>query len=195
MNYDYDDEEEIPVPAESIPTPTGITITVPNYALDNIASSAVNHISAVLKDKVMTLVTAKIDEIVAGAFGDAIEARATAAIEAYLTTPRPKTNAFGEKIGEGQSIGETVPRLVKEWMEEKLASNGNPCDNYGSRDGVPRHFWYVKKYVGETLASEVKAATDRVTNEAKKAVAASVGQFIANQLMPTVEVPKLGELK
>lgn len=192
MSYGYDEEEEPGVPAETTPTPTGITITVPNYALDGIASSAVAHISAVLKDKVMTLVTAKIDEIVAGAFGAAVEARAAAAIEAYLTTPRPKTNAYGEKIGDGQSIGETVPRLVKEWMEERLTNNGNPCDNYSSRDGVPRYQWYVKKHVGEALAGEVKAAADKVTNEAKKAVAASVGKFIADQLMPSVEVPKLG---
>ncbi len=116
---------------------------------------------------------------------EAVDEAAKQAIADAMSTPRQRTDEFGNPVGEALSFQQMIAAQVKAWQEETVATyDGKPKkkDPYSSSAVVTRAEYLVRQ-VGaqefEKLAkSEValikKQATERVSETIKSTVAASL---------------------
>lgn len=187
---DYEDYEDEPM-AELKASEEGIQIQVSGYEMDRIATAAArevaNHLSKRLDDIAREMIEAALDD----AWHARIQAHAEAAIEEYLTKPRPRTNQWGERINGQQdmTISEMVPEAVKKWLEQPVNYKGERADPYNRKDCSSRVDWIITTQVASELTDATAQAADQVTKEARKVVANHVARFVSEQMVPAIEAP------
>lgn len=191
--YDEDEElseEELDNMSEVKvePSEEGIQISVDPRTLNTIAEAAAHRLASSLSDKVKKAVEARLEEVLNDAWRDTIHKMACEAIEAFLTTPRAKTDEWGTPItGKTCSLAAEIPKEVTKWLNQKVNAKGN-VDTYHSDNALTRTQWMLKTLVQDQLASETKKAADSVTEKAREVVRLHVGRFISEQMVPAISV-------
>jgi hypothetical protein len=177
-----DDMEHIKATGE------GITVQINSHAMERIESAAAVGVRLAMSTKIDALIQDEIADIVSAKLGEIVGRIAEETILAYLTKPRPRTNHYGEQIsGTPMTISEQIPEKVESWLSENLNSRGERADRY-DKTAMTRLEYMLNKQVRDELDVATKAATANVTEQAKKVVAAHVGRFVADQMIPQIEV-------
>jgi len=189
MSYYEDQEPEADEMLESAkPTGDGIKIEINQYALERIESACMAGVRQEISRKIDALIEENIREIVEERLGTVVGKMADDAILEYLTKPRPRTNAWGEKVsGTPMTISEQIPDKVANYLAEHVDRDGRPDRSYGK---VTRLDWTISKFVTTELDVATKQAANQVSEQAKKVVAAHVGRFVAEQMIPQIDVSK-----
>lgn len=190
MNYD-DDESEWGNGADMEQTKSdgeGITVQINHYAMERIEAAATAGVRQELSARLDKVIQNEIADIVSEKLQEVVGKLAEETILAYLTKPRPRTNAYGEPVsGTPMTIADQIPAKVESWMAEKLNSRGERADHY-DKNGMTRLEYLLNKQVRDELAVATQAAATKVSEEAKKVVAAHVGRFVAEQMIPQIEI-------
>jgi hypothetical protein len=191
MSYD-DDEDDFANGADMIeqskPTGDGITVQINQYAMERIEAAAAAGVRQELSARIDKLIQGEIAEVVAEKLQEVVGKLAEEVILAYLTKPRPRTNAYGEQVsGTPMTIADQIPQKVESFLAEKLNARGERADHY-DKAGMTRLEFLLNKQVRDELTIATKDAANKVTEEAKKVVAAHVGRFVAEQMIPQIEV-------
>lgn len=191
MSYDEDYEEEPNVTETSDrPDTSGITIIVTDYMVEKLAVSAAEQIVLRAEGKLDKLLAKKMDEIFTEAFEAKIGAVAEVAVQEWLSRPRKKTNCYGEVVGAEKTLAESVEGVAEKWLTERVRNDGT-VSSYHNDNVMERYRWIAQSLVINEVKKAAEDAAKKVAEEAKRAVAASVGRYIADQLVPKVDVPKL----
>lgn len=191
MDFDDDDYEELASSNAKIGS-DGIEIKVAKSALDTIANTVAQRLENAMARRIEKMLLAKVDEIVDAKFTEAVGSIALRATEAYLAKPRQKTNAWGEPMSGGTvTLSELIPAKVEDWLSESVNSKGDRVtDSYDKRNSVTRIAWMMSNHVRDELNVATKEAAAKVTEQAKIVVQQHVGRFIADQLVPQIDVTK-----
>lgn len=169
-------------------TGTGVALHIDQYALSRIETAAAAGVRQELSSRIDKLIDSTIADVVDAKLSEVVGNLAEDAILSYLTKPRPRTNAYGEPIGGSEiTIAEQIPQKVEKWMNELVNSRGE-LDSYHSKGSLKRIDFIVGKFVRDELDIATKAAASQVSEQAKKVVATHVGRFVAEQMIPQIEV-------
>jgi len=191
MSYDDNDNEwgnGEDMMEQSKTTGEGITVQINQYAMERIETAAAAGVRQELSARLDKVIQDEIAEIVSEKLQEVVGKIAEETILAYLTKPRPRTNAYGETVsGTPMTIADQIPQKVESWMAEKLNSRGERADHY-AKDGMTRLEFLLNKQVRNELTVATKEAATKVSEEAKKVVAAHVGRFVAEQMIPQIEI-------
>lgn len=194
--HDFDDEfDGRPLDAICDSTPeidaSSIQFSIPASVLDRLVDYASMRIVQDLQTRIDKVLRQRIDEAVTETFDRSVAEIAENAVADFLNKPRQKTNTWGEPLpGSATTMAELIPAKVESWLSEHVDSDGKPARGFESNKRPTRFHHILDKHVRDALKAETKAAADRVTDEAKKVVAASVGRFIAEKLVPQIDVTK-----
>jgi len=192
--YDQRDCDQLPedntVTEETKATGDGISVAINQYALQRIEAACIaglrnhitNRINNNLNDIIREVAAARLEAVV----GNLTE---TAVME-YLMKPRQPTNAWGEQIGgTPMTIADQIPQKVEKYLTELVDDNGRSSCSYGN-NRLTRLDYMVRKIVITDLDVATKEAAKSVSDKAKQVVAAHVGRFVAEQMVPQIEVGK-----
>lgn len=168
---------------------SGIKVDIAGYALERIETAVVAGVRGAISDKIERMIQGEIADLVAVKLEEAIGKLSEDAIMAYLTKPRSKTNAYGEPTGGTMTLGEQIPEKIEQYLSDKVNSEGRKADYYDKK-AQTRLDWYVNKLVRDELDIATKKAAADVSEQAKKVVAAHVGRFVAEQMIPQIDVSK-----
>lgn len=187
--YDYEPEPEGEDMIDTTKaTGDGITVQLNQYAMQRIEEACMIGVRQEISSKIDALIEEQIRDIMEERLSAVVGKMADEAILEYLTKPRPRTNAWGEKVsGTPMTISEQIPEKVASYMAEHVDRDGRPDRSYGK---VSRLDWTVSKLVTNELDVATKAAASQVSEQAKKVVAAHVGRFVAEQMIPQIDVTK-----
>ena len=194
-DFEIDDIADIDGQAAAAPeiSSEGVSITLPANTADRLLEYAAIQIVRALGPRLDKIVRERVDQAVTETFDRSVAEIAEKAITEFLTKPRQKTNTWGEIMpGPSTTMADLIPAKVESWLTEKVSSDGSRADGYSSKDRPTRFDWLLNKLVRDELTAETKAAAAQVTEEAKKVVSASVGRFIADQLVPQIDVMRKG---
>jgi hypothetical protein len=170
------------------PTGDGIKVEINQYAMERIEAACMAGVRQEISRKVDSLIEEQIREVVEERLAALVGRLADEAILKYLTEPRPRTNAWGEKVGGTPvTISDQIPEKVASYLAEHVDRDGRPDRSYGK---VTRLDWTVSKFVTTELEVATKQAASQVSEQAKKVVAAHVGRFVAEQMIPQIDVSK-----
>lgn len=196
---DYEDDTEAEVESMSDDAAIkkaaeGITITIPTYAIETLSEAAAHRLTEAMTNKLDKILAARVDAVCNEAWTAAITDRARAAADAYLLKKRTPTNAWGEPDNsKAQSaIADMIPGIVETWLEAMVDSEGRAERNSYNRSGnVRRIDWMLRSIVSAPLKTETEKAARNVEAEARKVVAAHVGRFVAETMIPSIDVKSL----
>lgn len=188
-DYDYEPELEGEEMIDTTKaTGDGITVQLNAYAMQRIEEACMIGVRQEVSSKIDALIEEQIRDIMEERLSAVVGKMAEEAILEYLTKPRPRTNAWGEKVsGTPMTISEQIPEKVASYMAEHVDRDGRPDRSYGK---VSRLDWTLSKLVTNELDVATKAAASQVSEQAKKVVAAHVGRFVAEQMIPQIDVTK-----
>lgn len=192
---DYDDDYEPEFGAEEMVDTTkatgeGVTVTLNQYAMQRIEEAAMIGVRQEVSNKIDAMIESEITDVISQKLGEVVGRLADATILEYLTKPRPRTNAYGEHIsGTTMTIADQIPEKVEKWLSQPVQSDGRPADHY-DRGKQTRLEWMLNAMVRNDLDAATKAAAAQVSEQAKKVVAAHVGRFVAEQMIPQIDVTK-----
>lgn len=188
-DYDYEPElEGEDMVDTSKATGDGITVQLNQHAMERIEIAAMAGVRQEISRKIDAVIEEQIREIMEERLAAVVGKMAEEAILEYLTKPRPRTNAWGEKVsGTPMTISEQIPEKVAGYMAEHVDRDGRLDRSYGK---VTRLEWTISKLVTNELDVATKAAASQVSEQAKKVVAAHVGRFVAEQMIPQIDVTK-----
>lgn len=186
--YDYDEEYYAEMTEATVPLEDGdITISVKANALNGVAREAASMIAKQLSEKVLKMVDARLDDLLDEAWEAAIAKRAQEKIDEYLTTPRAKTNQYGERTGGSITFAEKIPQAVDKYLQQRVNKDGRDEDYNGSIVGT-RMEWMIKKFVTDEIKGETEKAAKAVTEKARAVVQHHVARFISEQMVPAIEL-------
>jgi hypothetical protein len=169
-------------------TGDGITVNVNQHAMERIEIAAMVGVREEISKKISVIIEDEIRDIVEQKLGEVVGKLAEDTILEYLTKPRPRTNAWGEKVGGSpMTIAEQIPEKVSGYLAEHVDREGRPDRSYGK---ITRLDWMLGKFVTTELEIATKQAANDVSEQAKKVVAAHVGRFVAEQMIPQIDVSK-----
>ena len=195
MNYEDDyepDWSEGPDMDDTKATGEGITVQINQGAMERIEAAAAAGLRQELSARLDKLIAGTISEIVDAKLVDVVGALAEKTIMEYLTKPRAKTNHYGEAIsGTAMTIADQIPEKVEKWFSERVENSGNRA-TYQDAKYPTRLDFIVNKFVRDELNIATKAAADQVTEKAKQVVSAHVGRFVAEQMIPQIELNGAG---
>ena len=191
---DYDDEADLSTGGEALPLDTGgIELKINSSALNSMARAVVtmmveryaNSITPQVSKKIDAAVKAAIDEKVTAVIGE----RAAAIIREEIDKPRRKTNAWGNPTGPEVSFGDIIPEIARSYLDERVDAKGNR-DTYQA-DKLPRRAdWIIASMVRNPVDKAAKDAAAMITEQARKIVQQQVGRFVAEQMIPAIEIGK-----
>lgn len=186
---DYIDEDEM----EQEPVKSGVTeplvVELPPDVIDRLLDNVASRLAGSLMKKATERIDKMLDELFETRIEAAMAAKCDTFMADYMAKPRRKTNKYGEPVpGEAsESFSEIVMAGWNGYLIERVDSSGNSTGSSYSKE-CTRVEWIIKKYAMEHLVEESKKAAAMVSAEAKKVVQASVAQYIAEQLTPSVRV-------
>lgn len=190
---DYDDDYEPEFGAEEMVDTTkatgeGVTVTLNQYAMQRIEEAAMIGVRQEVSNKIDAMIESEITDVISQKLGEVVGRLADATILEYLTKPRPRTNAYGERVsGTPMTIADQIPEKVEAYMSEKVNAEGRQDRNYGKTTRLEH---IMSTMVVYQLNAATKTAASQVTEQAKKVVAAHVGRFVAEQMIPQIDVTK-----
>jgi hypothetical protein len=186
---DYEPEGEEMVDTSKA-TGDGITVQINQYAMERIEIAAMAGVRQELSNKLDKLIAGEIADIVSAKLEEVVGKMAEEVVMGYLTKPRPRTNAYGEQVsGTPMTIAEQIPQKVESWLSERVGNDGRRADHYDKK-ATTRLEHIINKEVQDQLTIATKAAASQVSEQAKKVVAAHVGRFVAEQMIPQIDVSK-----
>lgn len=195
---DFEDEDETnSEPASEMkPLETGgIKIEIDASALDAMARAVVTQMVERYANSITTQVSKKIDAAVKAAIDAKVTAvigeRADAIIRETLDKPRRKTNAWGNPTGPEVSFGDIIPEIARSYLDERVDAKGNR-ESYQSDKSPRRADWIIASMVRDPVDKAAKDAAAMITEQARKIVQQQVGRFVAEQMIPAIEVSKNG---
>jgi hypothetical protein len=188
----YDDDNDWENGADMVEdtkaTGDGITVQINQYAMERIEAAAAAGVRQELSARIDKLIQGDIADVIAEKLQEVVGKLAEETVLAYLTKPRARTNHYGEPIsGTPMTIAEQIPAKVEAFLADKLNSRGERADHY-DKGAMTRLEFLLNKQVRDELTIATKEAANKVTEEAKKVVAAHVGRFVAEQMIPQIEV-------
>lgn len=187
----YEDEEFTSPADETLSLSDKITVSIPAQTLRQIADAVAVQAQRVIDARIKKTIDSVIVGMVEEKLREAIGSRVEALVQDHLTKPRQKTNTWGEPIGgQATSFADLLPDMVKNYLDEKVNSEGRPDRSYGKTSRID---YIIGTVVRAPLDVEVKAAASRVTEQAKKVVADSVGRYVAEQLAPSIDAKKISQ--
>lgn len=158
---------------------------VGRLVLHQAAMLLVDRVERDARSRLVELVDRKLKE----SWADHLDRMVREYLEKELTKPRPRTNQYGESTGESVSIAALLEDETKRLLGRKVDAYGR-TDNYGSG----KQPW-SQHVLSQLLDGHLKELLDKtakeVTESARAHVRARLGQFLAEQLVPSVETPKL----
>lgn len=170
----------------------GVTVQINRGAMERIEAAAAHGVRQELAKRLDKVIHDTIADIVEAKLNEVVGSLAEKVILDYLTKPRPRTNHYGETIGgNGITIADQIPDKVEKYLTERVQNDGSRT-SYNDSKYPTRLDWLVGKYVRDELTVATKKAADQVTEQAKKVVASHVGRFVAEQMIPQIEVSKNG---
>lgn len=198
----YDDEDDFEAETQAIADDAtlkkvaeGITITLPPYAGEHIVEAAAVKVRDGMEKRIDKAVAKVVEEVCDEAWRAAVFDRAKAAADAYLAKPRTPTNQWGEAIPSEKPIAfhEQIPKIVEQWLNQPVDDKGNAeRDHYGQPRGKQKRLdWMLRSIVTEPLKGETEKAAKTVEQEARKVVAAHVGKFVAEQMIPSIDMKRI----
>lgn len=197
-DYEHDQDDEIQSMSDDVAikkAAEGITITIPTYAIEALSEAAAHRLTEHMTKKLDAILKKKVEDICNDAWVAAITDRARASADEYILKPRTPTNTWGEPDPSKKQIalGDQIPGIVDNWLNQKVDSSGNPDrDSYGnSRGNTKRIDWMLRSLVTEPLKAETEKAAKSVEAEARKVVAAHVGRFVAETMIPSIDIKSL----
>lgn len=187
--YDYEPELEGKEMIDTTKaTGDGITVQLNSYAMQRIEEACMIGVRQEVSSKIDAIIEEQIRDIMEERLSAAVGKMAEEAILEYLTKPRPRTNAWGEKVsGTPMTISEQIPDKVASYLAENVDRDGRYDRSYGK---TSRLEWMISKFVTNELDVATRAAASQVSEQAKKVVAAHVGRFVAEQMIPQIDVTK-----
>lgn len=190
MNYD-DNESEWANGEDIMSSKSdgeGITVQINHYAMERIEAAATAGVRQELAARLDKVIQDEIADVVSVKLQEVVGRLAEETILSYLTKPRPRTNAYGEPVsGTPMTIADQIPAKVESWLAERLNSRGERADHY-DKGAMTRMEFLLNKQVRDELTIATKEAATKVSEEAKRVVAAHVGRFVAEQMIPQIEI-------
>ncbi|RTE91878.1 hypothetical protein [Bradyrhizobium sp. LVM 105] len=187
-DYDEYEPEAEEMMDSAKPTGDGIKVEINQYAMERIEAACMAGVRQEISRKIETIIEENIREIVEERLQSVVGKLAEESILKYLTEPRPRTNSWGEKVsGTPMTISDQIPDKVAGYLAEHVDRDGRPDRSYGK---VTRLDWIISKFVTTELEVATKTAANQVSEQAKKVVAAHVGRFVAEQMIPQIDVSK-----
>lgn len=164
-----------------------ISIQLPDDVLENIAERAARNVHAKVEEMAKVKLAGLVDDLWRDTLKQNMSEMAQGLIREWMEKPRPLTNSFGEKVGEGSSFSE---RLLKDWQEyltKPVNHRGEPSSGYYDKDGTRLEF-LIKQFAMPHLEGIAKEAVQKVQTEARARVQEALSAFLAQQLAPRVEL-------
>lgn len=94
-----------------------------------------------------------------------------------LTMEFQPVNMWGEKTGAPTTVRDLFVKKCQDWWNQKVDSSGNPTtDSYGNKKTMVQH--HAEMAVKEIVSRQMNAELSTVVASAKAALAASIGQYI-----------------
>lgn len=193
--YDDLEDEDNDAPKSTVdPTVSdGIKVEIGASALDSMARAVITHLVDRFASQIQRTVEKRINEAIEKAIDDKINTvigeRADAIIRDTLDKPRRKTNAWGQPTGPEVSFGEIIPGIARSYLDERVNSKG-VREDYQNDKSPRRVDWIIATLVREQVDKAAKDAAGAVTEQARKIVQQQVGRFVAEQMIPAIEMNK-----
>ena len=192
---DFEDEDNDAPESTVYPTVSdGIKVEIGASALDSMARAVITHLVDRFASQIQRTVEKRINEAIAKAIDDKINTvigeRADAIIRDTLDKPRRQTNAWGQPTGPEVSFGEIIPEIASSYLDERVNSKG-VREDYQNDKSPRRVDWIIATLVREQVDKAAKDAAGAVTEQARKIVQQQVGRFVAEQMIPAIEMNKV----
>jgi len=193
MGY-YEDEEYVSETTALVSESADLKLTPAQvkYVLDSAAQKLATWMRETAHKKVDKIIAEKTVEIFDAAARDVITEKAKVFLQDFIDKPRDVTNTYGEKTGQTVTFSE---RILKQWgdfMSQKVNARGEP----GSyNDQTTRSEYMIRQIVDKDMKDATTAAVAQISAEAKKQVQAAVSRYVAEQLMPNVNLPQIPAAK
>lgn len=193
MDDDYDDEIEIEEEPKKVEEKIdGISITINDSAMEAMASAVctalVNRFDQRISQKVEKAMSAAIRSKVDEAASKIIGERAEAVIRELVEKPRRQTDMWGNPSGPTVAFADLIPGIAENYMNQRVNEKGEASGYSG--DKLTRFNWLIASMVRGEVDKAARDAAGKVTEAARKVVQEHVGRFVAEQLVPAIELKK-----
>lgn len=152
------------------------------------AEDVVERVVEKLADHFRRDVEKRLDAMVQAVFDERVRDAADKAVGEFLQKRIPKTNTWGEKVGEGQTITEYIVANFEKYMQQRVQSDGRPAD-YDR--GKPRHEWLIEQFGLKEIEKVAANEIAKVRKAAEAQISAAVGNFIAQNVVAPVTAKAL----
>lgn len=187
-DYYEDQEDEMEHSMHETASYGGVTVTLSSQALQEMATAiqyaVVERLRVSIEKAVNDKMRALVDEAVRKVVGEKAEKLVLEAIE----KPRQKFDVWGTPTGPTVAFADIIPSVVESYLNERVNDKGAK-DSYSS--SVPRANWIIARHIREHLDPAVSNAVSSITKQARDIVTAKVSAFVAEQMIPAVDVKTL----
>lgn len=187
---DYEDEDQDTM-SEATIKDGDITVTLKASALNEMTRAVQYQVAERITAKVLNAIhdtlKATVDEAVRKVIGD----NAEALVLAELERPRQKFNEWGTPTGPTVSFAELIPGVVQEYLSATVDDQGR-TSGYSGDQKRTRVGWIIGQRVKQDIDPAIQNAVNSVTKQARDIVTAKVSAFVAEQMVPSIDVKKLG---
>ena len=165
-------------------SPSQIAIPIPSIKAEDITDAIVERLLEDIQGVVLKLVRERVSEEA----DKQIRLAADTAVSDYLTKKMPRTNTWGEKTGEDQSITEFICGRFEKYMQERVDYQGSRTSG---NSGHPREKWLVEQFGLKEIEKVAAAEIAKVRKAAEVQIAAAVGNFISQNIVAPVAASQL----
>lgn len=189
-DYDFNGEGEPEMNESQIELASngGITITIPRLPVSE--SQIIEGVCRHFKDRLTPIIEERLEEIAQSAFAEAVKRSADEMLRSVLATPQPRTNSWGEPIGDPVPLRDFITERFERYMKERVDSNGRPSTFDGNK---ARQEWIVNALGEQLIVEAAKKEVEKVRKSAEAQIANAVANFIATKLATPATAPLLPE--
>lgn len=186
----YEDETETTeIPAEAVPKGCiTITLDTDQYLSGTlegiIVESLVRQLSGQIKDRVADAVTHKVTLLADQEFARIARQQ----LDEFFSKPHQKTNEWGDATGTEVTIREMLVERFARYLDQRVDSNGREERN----NSYPTRLdWLLRRLADEPLQEAIDERVGAITKTAKERIQQNVSRWIAEQLAPEINVPRI----
>jgi hypothetical protein len=185
--WNEDCEEDEPTMSSQPEMKGDVQVSLSSHALEHMAKAVEHAVVERLVVLIERAVTKKMNELVDEAVRKVIGDRAEALVIAAIEKPRQKFDMWGNPTGPTVAFADIIPGVVESYLSQKVNDKG---DLYSGT--VPRVNWIIGQHVKAHVDPAVQNAVSSVTKQARDIVTAKVSAFVAEQMVPAIDVQKIG---